>query len=348
MSKAFSGLSKGFEEGFSKSMVAIIFDDHQLSTELPDTQHTQALEYLALTLSIRDREQITNILCKRQPDLLTQAVRDVVAAYGPEIRSVHNAVDLSGTVYDFQVFLDDLLKLAKAAPRTKKGRDESPRPKSSAKPPSMEDFVSLLKRHQGSSHRFLHQVAKNGPEVTEWFRDYLKRSLGEFQKSPLPDKDTSEKKEPPKAQGAGAMTPMLESLVAELSDSDRATVLHELDEYTAYLSRLQTLSSEKMRLIISQKERTSQGPGIFLARWKALMDDTLLTPSKVEGPVRSGYDKGESVTSIDEEAVSGGLRVLGKLRDKEVDTGNVPTVDTVVRLLGKQFKDQLIEHLSNP
>ena len=72
--------------------------------KLSEEQIPLALEYLSVQLSLRDRQKITDVLCSRQPDLFTQAVREGVVAYDPIIRALHNAVDLSGTVGDLPNF----------------------------------------------------------------------------------------------------------------------------------------------------------------------------------------------------------------------------------------------------
>src|SRR5207253_2649838 len=76
-------------------------------------QHDIAMEYYSTLLSIRDREELTKILCKLQPDLLTSAIKDLINAYDPIIRAIHNAVDLSGTVTDAENFLTDLIRISK-------------------------------------------------------------------------------------------------------------------------------------------------------------------------------------------------------------------------------------------
>ena len=86
------------------SIVTAILDD-----PLPPPSHGLALEYLSLTLAVRDREQLVSIFCRQNPDLLTPIARDLVAAYDPVIRAIHQAVNLSGTVADAQAFIDALI-----------------------------------------------------------------------------------------------------------------------------------------------------------------------------------------------------------------------------------------------
>lgn len=91
------------------SIVAVILSLSSLDLELSETQHAKAMEYLSLQLAIRDRQEIVRVLCKRNPDILTAAVRQGVEAYTPMIRHVHQAVNLSDTLWDFERFLTDML-----------------------------------------------------------------------------------------------------------------------------------------------------------------------------------------------------------------------------------------------
>lgn len=81
----------------SKSIITAILSttDGLQSSSLSEAKHAQAQEYYAAKLSIRDRKQLIEVLCSQTPDVLTQAIRSVVAVFDPFIRSVHNNVDLS-------------------------------------------------------------------------------------------------------------------------------------------------------------------------------------------------------------------------------------------------------------
>lgn len=70
----------------SKSIVAVILEsaDPPIDAEsLSEAQHDVAMEYYSTCLSIRDREEITKIACKSQPDVLTSALREAVTAMDP-------------------------------------------------------------------------------------------------------------------------------------------------------------------------------------------------------------------------------------------------------------------------
>ncbi|GAB7353079.1 hypothetical protein MBLNU459_g3625t1 [Dothideomycetes sp. NU459] len=302
----------------SMSIVAVIVSLSSASDELTEVQHAKALEYLSLQLAIRDRREIVRALCHHNPDHLTQAVRDGVSAYEPMIRQVHQAVDLSATLGDLEAFLNDMIKLSKTTKDTR--------------PPSVEDYVQLLHSHMGASHRFLHQVAKNGKEVTQWFIDYVHAAAANF-----------------KQQTSSAASPLIsESLVSafeQLPTDDRSAVHREVDAYARYLDALHESSAARIRDVISNKSKTAYGPGSYLARWQDLLDSTLVTPDKLEGPVRKGRSKSvrhEATKDVDGEVKGSALDVAEADKIVSEKTPTTPSVDTTIRLLGPKFRELLL------
>ncbi|KAF3920557.1 hypothetical protein ABW20_dc0110133 [Dactylellina cionopaga] len=245
------------------------------STDLTSEQHKLLLEYLSALLSIHDREQLILVICKSNPDYITAGIRDVVGVYDPILRELHNAVDLSATIADFERFLNDLIKTAKV---TAENAD---------KPPGVEEFVALFERHQKSCHVFLHQFFKKGGKATELWRDYAKYATKQFQR-----------KEGDTADGAGSFTPALNKMVNELSAEDQKVVMKQMDEYEEYLQKLSQKTNRRMASIVAvsddqngERKPMKRGPGNFLFKWQDLLDSTEITPSEATGgKVRSGKD----------------------------------------------------------
>lgn len=343
-----------FTEKKEKSIVAVIFESASLDTScVSEAQYAKALEYLTVQLSIRDREELTKIFCKMQPDLLTQAVRDLVAAYDPIIRDVHNAVDLSATLTDLENFLNDLIKLSRPPTVRKERKPKSGSAPSSAttsgdesstesktKPmPSVEEYVRLLKKHQGASHRFLHQVCKNGPQIAQWFRDYAHHAASQFRPSTQGTND--ERKAG--SGGAGTMTPGLESIFSNLPESKAKDVLPKLDSHAEYLKSLSDASAARMKAILSNSKNTNYGPGIYLAKWQELLNATPITPLAAKGPVRSGTSKDvreAGAIDVDGETKSHGSVEVAKGQGKGKEP-EAPDVGDVVKLLGPTFREML-------
>ncbi|TKX23538.1 hypothetical protein C1H76_4050 [Elsinoe australis] len=221
------------------SIVQTILSLSSVSPDMKEKQHKQALEYLSLQLAVRDRDEIIRVLCKSNPDQLTQAVRDAVSAYEPLIRQVHNAVNLSDTVLDFQNFTNDMLKLAKP---------EKPADGTEPTPPSVEDFVHLLHSHQYSSHKFIHQCAKNGPEITSWFNDYCHKISESFAEAA--SKDSKH----------GPITDHITKTFNSLPPETRTKVLAEVDAHAEYLKKLHDNSAAGIRRVMTNEAATKRSP----------------------------------------------------------------------------------------
>ncbi|KZM25174.1 hypothetical protein ST47_g3673 [Ascochyta rabiei] len=288
-----------------KSIVAIILDtaDTRIkSHSLKEHQHDIAMEYYSTYLSIRDREEITKVFCKSNPDVLTSAVRDCVSAMDPVIRSIHNAVDLSSTVTDAENFITDLVKASK--PKKKSGRKSRETSKEreadngnvetppasvtdsdNGDAPTVEDFVVLLRKHAPALHKFLHQVTKNAPDLAHDYLVYAKQMFGEFKA----DDKTRE-------GGAGNMTGPLHSLFETLPKEKQEELKKLLDEHAEHLGELKDTSHSRLESIMNngKTKGSTHGPGMYLSRWNALLDSTLITPATLSGPVRRGWEvKGE-------------------------------------------------------
>lgn len=312
-----------------ESIVNAVLSELPEPKELSTMQHELALEYIAIQLAIRDREQLISVLCNHQPDLFTSSIRTLVSAYEPIIRALHQAVDLSAGVSDAEAFLTDLINIS---------RDDNKN--GSSKTPSVEDYCRLLDKHQGSSHRFIHQVLKNGKDLSKWYRAYAEHAAKQYkQETFLPRPDDH-----PTNNAAGDFTPQLESLFGTLSDDDKSKVLKEADKHAKYLSSLAETSTRRMKTVIGQlslpESDTMLGPGMFISRWQALMDEAPITPAQPEGPVRHGKDASvKDATRVDTDgSKKGTVGVQEKVQDSIVPP---PDVSYSVRLLTPGFRDTL-------
>ncbi|KAK2624075.1 hypothetical protein QTJ16_006709 [Diplocarpon rosae] len=327
-------------------IVVTILDEYG-GSPLSEKQIPLALDYLSIHVSLQDRKKITAILCSRQPDLLTQAVRECVAAYDPVIRALHKAVDLSGTVSDFQAFLDDLLAFAPSAKNTTTA--------------SVGDFVRLLRKHQHSCHGFIHQACKNGLELSSWYKDYARSSAAQFRVNDQKENATSS---PALLEGAGKLTAQLETAVLQLSEKQRDQILEECDAFASYHARLSSTSNSDMIFEVEHEPvpkkprrtftshakpanreasptRPTPGPGMFLRRWQAYINATSITPSQLGGPVRFGGDA-EVITA-------GRVPRSGVAKDTQIRVAeekealDAPRCARTVELLGGRFKEILRE-----
>lgn len=293
----------------SKSIIAVILEtaEEPVDTDsLHEHQHSVAMEFYSTYLSVRDREELTKIACKLQPDILTSAVREMVTAMDPVIRAIHNAVDLSGTVQDAENFLTDLIKVSKPKRKGNRSlqasRENSPGPASIAdqdvsEMPTVEDFVQLLRKHAPSVHKFCHQFTKNAPQLSDEYQAYVKGIFAEFRVD-----DGAKVAEERGEGGAGNMTAPLHAMFSVLSDEKQEELKKLLDEHEKHLNTLKRTSLGRLKSIMQptgstpkpSSKGTTHGPGMYLSRWNSLLDSTLITPATVNGPVRRGWEvKGE-------------------------------------------------------
>jgi hypothetical protein len=305
-----SARNKSIQE--SKSIIAVILEtaDPTLdATSLLESQHSVAMEYYSTYLSIRDREELTKVSCKLQPDILTAMVREIVTAMDPVIRAIHNAVDLSGTVQDAENFLTDLIKVSK--PKKKGGRSRQTSRESSPAPsapasitdqdvsdvPTVEDYVQFLRKHAPSMHKFVHQVCKNAPDLTNDYLVYAKRMFSEFRVG-----DQAKAAEERGEGGAGNMTAPLQAMFSSLGREKQDELKTLLDDHENHLGQLKDTSLSRLRTIMQptatqskpSNRGTTHGPGMYLSRWNSLIDSTLISPATPQGPVRRGWEvKGE-------------------------------------------------------
>ena len=316
-------------ESQPESIVKAILTTSSNATSPTENQHNLALEYLAIQLAIRDREKLIDDLCHHSPDLLTSSIRTVIPAYDPIIRGLHQSYDLSAGVSDLENFLNDLISVSTV--KSTGGMSNSP---------SVEDFCRLLQKHQGSSHRFIHQVLKNNKDLSQKYHDYAAHAARQYrQKTERAIDDASTG-----TAAAGDFTPHLDLLVANLAEADKAKILEEINNHADYILNLTHSSTQKMKIVINHlaegESDIQRGPGMYLSRWQSLMDETPITPAEPSGPVRSG--KSESVrdaTTVDIDGQSKGD--ADHLEKVDISEAAPPDASNTVRLLLPGFEDVL-------
>lgn len=326
----------------SRSIIVTILDaaDPRLAAALTEAQHAQCLEYYSALLSVHDRDAITSVLCRQPPDLFTHALKDIVGAYEPIIRSVHSRVDLRFYLEAMQGFITDFIRASKPKKGGKKsGRDEDEGGEE-GRLASVEDYVVLLRSNRGLLYRWIHDFAKNCPEVWEDFRTWAKDVSVRF-RQPLPaasggvDGDNGNKK---------SMKEQLNELVASLDDeATKAKVLQAIDSHAQYLNAITQLSHQRLQTVIDATASTSgaahkymtSGPGVYLSQWQSLLDTTVITSSSKEGSPRHGEDV-KFVTTMGKMGL-GGKKLVGSRGDGGEEL-KAPDVSVVVKALGEAFR----------
>lgn len=321
----------------SQSIIAAMLDasDGDLSASgLSDAAHAQCLEYYSALLSVRDRDAITGVLCRQQPDLFTSMTRDVVNAYEPFIRMVHSGVDLREYLELGQKFIDDFLKAGR--PKEVGGK---------TRPASVDDYVELLMKNRGLLYGWIHAIAKNCPDVWADLTDWAKATFTRF--------GVDKKKE---GEGSNeGMESKLEKLFQTLPETSRPAVLEVLNAHAEYLSSIGALSRDRLQKIVdstdsskSGSEYSQVGPGIYLLRWQGLLDETPITPNAAKGEVRKGKQVKQTLAQGKATLVAESKVPITSSSppDSDVDL-RAPDVGIVVKELGERFV-KILQEVGGP
>jgi Domain of unknown function in PX-proteins (DUF3818) len=265
------------------------------------------------------------------------------------IRNIHKAVDLSDTVCDFEAFLGDMLKISRIQDETSI--------------PTVGDFVALLKKHQYSCHKFLHQICKNGKELTGWYLEWAKQAASHFRR----ESDHSDAK----IRDAGDLTNPLNDLFSKLSPGQQSEILPILDQQIKYIDEMHASSHKRLEAVLasppsknptiakiiasSTNSRSSSrssspapgekgtqtpkilsvgpssnpGPGAYLSRWQDLLDNTPITPLSPSGKVEKASGKNVvkgSTKDVDGDKlieIPDGMTRVEKVRERVSGDGSV-------------------------
>ncbi|KAG5914308.1 hypothetical protein E4U42_000550, partial [Claviceps africana] len=230
-----------------QSIMTEIFNasNPHLNARLTEAQHAQCLQYYSSLLSIRDRDRITDVFCRQPPDVFTRALKDLVAAFSPMIRTIHANIDLRDHFDATQAFVEDFIKTSRPKEGAdhfsteermddddnKEGREQEQETKASTSP-SVQDYVALLMRHRRSLYRWLHALASQCPDIWESFRVWTDETLVQFRKN---------------EDGRASVPAVLGRLYAGLDPDTQTEVRAALDRHVAYLSALHLVSRARMR-----------------------------------------------------------------------------------------------------
>lgn len=306
-----------------------------------EEQHTQCLEYYSALLSIHDRDGITAALCRQQPDLFSQVVRDVVHIYEPFISMVHIGVDLKEYLDGVQVFIDEFIKASK--PKTDANGE--------VRPASVEDYVELLRKNRGFLYTWIHDVASKCPGVWNELEAWAVDSFGKFQQKPAQQPADGEDLYDEREKEKSDMDARLESLFQSLSESTQKEVQAVLDAQASYLANLTEISRESFQHLLdstadSESEKNSQtGPGNYLHRWHALLDETDITPENVVGPVRKGKDVKHTL-AIGKTSIIGNKQEVPPVPKRAAGPA-APDVSVVVSEMGPGFL-KILQEIGGP
>ncbi|KAK3303176.1 PX-associated-domain-containing protein [Chaetomium strumarium] len=246
----------------TRSIVVTILErsNPTLLSVLSDSQHAQLSEYLTALLGARDRDEIASALCRQNPDLFTQGIKDAVASFAPMIRTVHQRVDLREQVSAAEGFVTDFINVIKS----RKGARGPPGSAAEVPAPSVEDFVILLRRNRHLVYNWFHQLASQCPDLRDelcaWAKETIKvfRQSGRTPSKPEANGEPSSVGDEKRCTGAGGLlSSSLQELFASIPPQTRSRILPAIDAHAAYLSALKNLSLARMQRILDNMENVS-------------------------------------------------------------------------------------------
>lgn len=217
----------------------------------------------------------------------------------PVIRRAHKAVDLSSAMGDIEVFLKDLVKVAKIG--VPKGSVE-------VLVPSVSDFVQLLRKHRPSLLKYQHQALKNDGMLREWFFDTAKQGVKEF-------RDDSNSSSLPSAGGAGKLAEDLNSLFFSIPQEEREKMMGTLDQYVRYLEDVSADTMGRLQNTLDGAKKRSKNPvleKVLKREQEGSIDESPKEPDWVSSLNDLSIGK-ETVMGVDVEAGPGGY--LGRWKD---------------------------------
>ncbi|KAG5979974.1 hypothetical protein E4U55_004533 [Claviceps digitariae] len=352
-SKSHHDMVRSASQQNEQSIVTEIFNasNPHVNTQLTEAQHAQCLEYYSSLLSVRDRDRITDVFCRQPPDMFTQALKDIVAAYSPMIRAIHANIDLRDHFDALQGFVEDFIKTSR--PKERKGsttyasrggkeEEEEQQQEENRALPSVEDYVALLMRHRRSVYKWVHVLARQCPDIWESFRIWANQTLVQFQKKKKKKKKKSKKKKKTTKDSCASMSSILNALYAALDPDTQTEVRAAIDRHATYLSTLSLVSQARLQYLVTASDSaggSTAGPGVYLSRWQSLLDETPITPLQRKGPVRRGKDVKHTATMG--KTGTGGSKVVNVREEGQTEAVEAPDVTVVVDALGEAFRREV-------
>lgn len=253
----------------NKSMVAIILDTFypghppQEVQAMTEVQHTAALEYLSLKLSIRDRLEGVKAVCKEKPDILSDLARESISLVEPTLKALHEGkFDLGKIINLVKGLQEDMIKTAKVTKNYK---------------PGVTEFYGFFTRNFPSIWRILHEGATCCPSLHTAVKVWCRSALENFAARDSQFGEAS----------TGVMTGPLLAMFDRLPIEVRGSVRTALNDHAVYLVESRDQSRRKLQDVLNKQSSPDMvGPGPILPRWHALLDSTVLTPASQSGPVR--------------------------------------------------------------
>lgn len=210
---------------------------------------------LRLMTRLRDKEQMLSLIFE---GVTSELLKDIVTIFYSPLAQVYKAANIADSLYDFQVFINDLIKTVEANEELSYTDPQK----------TVQVFIDLVARHEGRFYAFVHQVHSKGSGLFDGLMHWIELFLN-FVRSGDPTDSSSHQRgqassavpgtvvdESAQRQGLGEVD--LE-VCLPAGGTDRRVALAEIDALVVYAYRLKLLRELKLRRKIADREVKGAG-----------------------------------------------------------------------------------------
>ncbi|PWN28815.1 hypothetical protein BDZ90DRAFT_208233, partial [Jaminaea rosea] len=187
---------------------------------------------LRLSTRLRDKEQLLSLIFE---GVTADLLKDMVTIFYSPLATVYKAANIADSLYDLQVFINDLIKTVEATEEMSYTEPQR----------TVQVFIDLVARHEGKFYGFVHQVHSKGAGLFDGLMHWIELFLN-FVRAPDGDEMDGRQR-----QGLGQLD--LE-VCLPAGGADRAAALAEIDALVVHAYRLKLLREMKLRRRIADRE----------------------------------------------------------------------------------------------
>jgi hypothetical protein len=204
---------------------------------------------LKLQTRLRDKEQMLSLIFE---GVTSELLKDIVTIFYSPLAQVYKAANIADSLYDLQVFVNDLIKTVEANEELSYTEPQK----------TVQVFIDLVARHEAKFYAFVHQVHSKGAGLFDGLMHWIELFLNFVRSGDPTDSSAHGRPEDSEDQGAvqrqGLGAVDLE-VCLPAGGQDRRTALAEIDALVVYAYRVKLLRELKLQRRIADREVRGAG-----------------------------------------------------------------------------------------